>query len=85
VASIAAEYGVSWHTSWSCVAAAARAAIAARPVRPVLRLGVDETRFTRTEKWLTGFVDLDTGDLLDVVPGRTSASVASWLNELFPV
>ena len=82
VASIAAEYGVSWHTSWSCVAAAARAVIAARPARPVLRLGVDETRFTRTEKWLTGFVDLDTGDLLDVVPGRTSASVASWLNEL---
>jgi hypothetical protein len=66
------------------VAVAARAALAARSVRPVSRLGVDETRFWRKEPWLTGFVDLDTGDLLDVVAGRTSASVASWLNELSP-
>ena len=44
VASVAAEYGVSWHTSWGCVAAAARAVIAARPVRPVTRTPVGRCR-----------------------------------------
>jgi transposase len=43
---------------------------------------VDETRFWRREPWLTGFVDLDSGTLLDIVRGRTKASVTGWLDQL---
>ena len=81
-ASVAAEYGVSWWTAWRCVADGAQAALTARSPVALRRLGVDETRFWRREPWLTGFVDLDTGTLLDVVCGRTSGSVTGWLAQL---
>ena len=84
-ASVAAEYGVSWPTAWRAIAAAAGAAIAARPTtRAPRRLGLDETRFWWRQPWLTGLVDLDTGDVLDVVEGRTGAAVHGWLDNLEP-
>lgn len=84
-ASVAAEYGLSWPTAWRAIATAATAAIAARPTtRAPRRLGLDETRFWWRKPWLTGLVDLDAGEVLDVVEGRTGAAVHTWLNTLEP-
>ncbi|MEA3215162.1 MAG: transposase [Acidimicrobiia bacterium] len=38
----------------------------------------------RREPWLFGFDDLDAATLIDVVTGRTSASVTGWLAQLSP-
>jgi transposase len=84
-ASVAAEYRVSWPTAWRAIETAARAAVAARPTtRAPRRLGLDETRFWWRRPWLTGLVDLDSGEVLDVVEGRTGAAVAAWLDGLEP-
>jgi transposase len=83
--SVAADYGVSWPTAWRAIAAAARSAVAARPTtRAPRRLGLDETRFWWRQPWLTGLVDLDSGEVLDVVEGRTGAAVHGWLDRLEP-
>jgi len=63
--------------------------------RLVRHLGIDEHRFRsvrwfkdpadpaaawrRIEPWMTTFVDLATGEVIDVVDGRDAASVATWL------
>jgi transposase len=81
-ASVAAEYGVSWHTAWAAIKTTATRVLAERGPVNVTRLGVDETRFWWRQPWLTGLVDLDTGELLDIVCGRTGASVTGWLRTL---
>jgi transposase len=81
-ASVAAEYGVSWHTAWTAIKTTATRVLAERGPVNVTRLGVDETRFWWRQPWLTGLVDLDTGELLDIVCGRTGASVTGWLRTL---
>jgi hypothetical protein len=83
-ASVAAEHAVSWPTAWRAIAAAAKAAVAARPTtRAPRRLGLDETRFWWRQP-LTGLVDLDSGEVIDVVEGRTGAAVHAWLDTLEP-
>lgn len=63
--------------------------------RLVRQLGIDEHRFRsvrwfkdpadpvgswqRIEPWMTTFVDLATGEVIDVVDGRDSRAVATWL------
>ena len=76
---MAAEYGVSWPTAWRAISDAARRAVGRRPRRLPRRLGIDETRFWWRQPWLTGLVDLDTGELVDVICGRDSAAVTAWL------
>ncbi len=84
-ASIAAEFGVSWPTACKAVQAAAEAAIARRPQgRAPRRLGLDETRFWWKVPWITGLVDLDTGELIEVIKGRTAKTVTDWLEALEP-
>lgn len=83
-ASVAAEFGVSWPTAWNAIATQARQAISQRPKGPPRRLGLDETRFWWKQPWLTGLVDLDTGELVEVIPGRTSKTVTDWLDTLSP-
>ena len=48
---------------------------------------VDETMFLRTapwrrpeKRWCTSIVDVEAGQLLDIVPGRSAAGPARWLN-----
>ncbi|MDY7106535.1 MAG: hypothetical protein S0880_35620, partial [Actinomycetota bacterium] len=78
-ASVASEFGVSWPTAWRAISAAAHAAIAQRPPnRAPRRLGLDETRFWWRRPWLTGLVDLDTGEVIDIVEGRSAAAVEAW-------
>lgn len=83
-ASVAAEFGVSWPTAWKAIETEARRVIAERPKSPPRRLGLDETRFWWKVPWLTGLVDLDTGELVEVIEGRTSGAVTDWLITLSP-
>lgn len=47
-------------------------------------LGVDEVVFARqgrwrTQAWSTSIVDVGTGQLLDVIQGRSAAGLCDWL------
>jgi len=83
-ASVAAEFGVSWPTAWAAIAARAARCVAGRSKRTPVRLGIDETRLWWRQPWLTGLVDLDTGELIDVIEGRTGSAVGAWLDALDP-
>jgi transposase len=89
---VAATFGVSWPTVQRAVVA--HAARELGEPQPAAVLGLDEVRFgrprwrraadggrwTRTDPWETGFVDLAGGQgLLGQVDGRTSAAVRAWL------
>lgn len=91
---VADQFGVSWPTVQRLTDQAAARLEAQRRSRPrlVRQLGVDEHRFRsvrwfkdqagswrRIEPWMTTFVDLDNGEVLDVVDGRDAAAVANWL------
>ena len=91
---VADQFGVSWPTVQRLVDQAAAALEQLRRARPrlVRHLGIDEHRFRsvrwfkdpagswrRIEPWMTTFVDLATGEVIDVVDGRDAASVANWL------
>ena len=85
VSKLALDYGVSWATAMAAVRVYG-VPLVDDPgrVRGVRRLGVDETSFLLANydhhtKYLTGFVDLDRGCLLDVVAGRSGDDVAYWL------
>ena len=94
VTEVAAGAGVSWPTAHAAFAAHADEVLT--DPKPVLVLGIDETRrgkprwtrdaadrsWLRTDPWDTGFVDLGgTQGLLGQVEGRTSAAVTDWLCE----
>jgi transposase len=54
-------------------------------VGAVAALGVDEVLFARlgrwrTQAWSTSIVDVDGGQLLDVIAGRSSAGLCAWLD-----
>ena len=91
---VAVQFGVSWSTVQRLITTAAPVLAARRRHRPglVAGLGIDEHRFRsvrwfkeetggwqRAEPWMITFVDLTTGEVLDVVDGRDSAAVAAWL------
>lgn len=82
-AEVAGAHQVSWWTAWRAIQTAAVAAIArARPEHPPARLGLDETTFRRPQRFATGLIDLDTGRLWDLVPGRSKSVVAQRLAAL---
>lgn len=83
-ASVAGEFAVSWPTACKAIATEARRVIALRPKTPPRRLGIDETRFWWKVPWLTGLVDLDTGELFEAIVGRSSKTVTDWLKTLSP-
>ena len=85
VASVAAELGCDWHTVNDTVIAYGQALIDADSGRvgPVAALGLDETLFGRFGKWrqrswATSVVDVDTGQLIDMIPARTANTVIDW-------
>jgi transposase len=82
VAEVAAEHGVSWRTAWRAAQIRIRAGLAARASGPPRRLGLDETTFRRPQRYATGFVDLETGKLADLLEGRSKQLVADWLDGL---
>jgi transposase len=82
---IAAQLGVAWRTVMAAVREYGEARLAeADRLAGVCSLGVDETAFLAGNRehptmYVTGFVDLDRGRLLDVAPDRSSTSVSGWL------
>lgn len=85
VAEVARSFGVGWATAMSCVVDHGTPRVD-DPDRlaGVAALGVDETSFlaanaTHHTMFVTGFVDIGSGRLLDVVQNRCGASVSGWL------
>jgi transposase len=85
VAALAREFGVSWAAAMAAVRDYGTPLVA-DPARlgGVTALGVDETTFLharagRRTQSVTGFVDLETARLLDVVEGRSGAAAGKWL------
>lgn len=91
---VADQFAISWPTVQRLIDQAAAALASWRRTRPrlVRQLGIDEHRFRsvrwfkdtagswrRIEPWMTTFVDLASGEVIDVVDGRDSAAVADWL------
>ena len=85
VAAVARDLGVSWHSVMRAVRDHGTPLVEDPDrLEGVVALGVDETSFlaaspTHHTEYVTGFVDLARGRLLDVVPGRSAASVGTWL------
>jgi len=82
---IANELGCDWHTINDTVMAYGTALVD-DPGRfgVVTAVGLDEALFVRLGpfhrlNWSTSIVDVDNGQLLDVVPGRSGKAPAEWL------
>ncbi|MXW07472.1 MAG: ISL3 family transposase [Gammaproteobacteria bacterium] len=88
VAEVAEELGCDWHTVNREVIRWGDALLEADIDRfgAVEAVGVDETLFWRegkwkTKQWCTSVVDVRSRQLLDIVPGRTAESAASWFRD----
>ena len=82
VAAVAREFGVGWSTVMDAVRRFGEPLVEAQlgSLRDVAALGMDEHRWrSAPDKWATGFVDLGTGRLLDVVQGRSGAAARRFL------
>jgi transposase len=86
VAAVARDLGVGWATVMRAVHDHGRPLVddGAR-LQGVIALGLDETSFLKATRlaptrWVTGLVDLERGQLLDVVADRTRAAVGGWLH-----
>ncbi|MBK9178730.1 MAG: ISL3 family transposase [Acidimicrobiales bacterium] len=87
VAEVAGELGCGWHAVMDAVVGYGEALID-DPDRfaDVEALGLDETLHVRqgpwhTQSWSTQIVDVGSGQLLDVVAGRSSSGPCAWLAE----
>ena len=85
ISEVAEELGCDWHTVNKEVTRWGDALLEADVSRfgSVEAVGVDETLFWRkgrwkTKQWCTSVVDVGGRQLLDIVPGRTANSAASW-------
>jgi transposase len=83
---VAIELGCDWHTVNGTLLAYGAALIDDDPDRygTVTALGLDEVLFARTGPWhrqefSTQIVDVNAGQLLDVVPGRSGGKPKEWL------
>lgn len=86
VSDVATELGADWHAVNDAVIAYGQALLDADDARvgTVEALGVDEVLFARlgpwrTQAWSTSIVDVATGQLLDVIEGRSSTGLCEWL------
>ena len=85
VSEVAEELGCDWHTVNKEITRWGDALLEADVSRfgAVEAVGVDETLFWRKgrwrkKQWCTSVVDVGGHQLLDIVPGRTAESAASW-------
>ena len=89
VSDVAAELGADWHAVNDAVMAYGQALLDADEDRvgAVEALGVDEVLFARqgrwrTQVWSTSIVDVASGQLLDVIEGRSAAGLCAWLETM---
>lgn len=91
VAQVAREFGVSWATAMDCVRRHGEPLVDdERRLEGVEALGLDEHKMLAAAKdrrsfFVTSFVNLGTGRLLDVVRGRSGTDVAYWLTQMGPM
>jgi len=88
VSEVADDLGCDWHTVNDAVLAYGEALVDADSDRydTVSALGLDEVLFARIghyrrKEFSTQFVDVRTGQLLDVVPGRSGREPKAWLED----
>jgi transposase len=81
---VARELGCDWHTINDAVIAYGTPLVE-DPARigAVTAVGLDEVLFARqglwrTHAWSTTIADVDGGQLLDVIPGRSAAGACGW-------
>ena len=86
VSEVAKELGCDWHTVIDALLAYGQALIDDDPTHfgLVEALGLDEVLFVREGEYRrqcfsTQIVDVERGQLLDVVPGRSAAAATQWL------
>lgn len=86
VAAVGRSFGVSWHAAMEAVRDHGRPRIdhLSRLGAPTA-IGLDETSWlaataTHPTLLVTGIVDLDRGQLVDVIPARSAAAVEAWLD-----
>jgi transposase len=90
VAAAARDFGVGWETAMAAVVEYGTPLVEDPDrVGTVRALGVDETSFQGATAehhttYVTGFVDLDRAQLLDIVAGRNADDVAYWLAQASP-
>lgn len=91
VSDVAAELGADWHAINDAVMAYGTVLLDADGARvgQVEALGVDEVLFARqgrwrTQAWSTSIVDVASGQLLDVIEGRSAAGLCAWLAAMPP-
>ncbi|MDZ7677398.1 MAG: hypothetical protein U5K29_02470 [Acidimicrobiales bacterium] len=85
---VAAALGADWHAVNDAVTAYGQALLNADDTRvgEIEALGVDKAPFARfgrlwTQAWSTQIVDVATGQLLDVIEGRSAAGLCDWLSD----
>lgn len=87
VAEVARAFGVGWHTVMRAVVDHGTPLVEdATRLEGVRAIGLDESSFLKAARWsptrfVTSFVDLERGRLLDVVAHRTAAAISSWLSQ----
>lgn len=88
VSDVARELDANWHAVNDAVIAYGQALLDADAARvgAVEALGVDEVLFARqgrwrTQAWSTSIVDVGSGQLLDVIEGRSSGGLCEWLDD----
>jgi len=88
VASVAKELRCDWVTVNTAVISFGKSLLEADQDRvgTVEAIGLDETLFVRKgqrriKSWATSIVDVNTGQLIDMVPARTAKAVTSWFDQ----
>lgn len=85
VSEVARDLGCDWHTVNTTVIAYGTPLVEDPDrIGPVTALGLDEILFAREgpwhrQSWSTSIVDVNTGQLLDVIPGRSAHGACAWL------
>ncbi len=90
VAQVARAFGVGWATAMACVRRHGEPLVSdPGRIGTTTALGIDEHKVLCATKdhhtlYATSFVDVTTGQLLDVVRGRSADDVAYWLSQGTP-
>jgi transposase len=82
VAHVANRYGVSEATVRQALRLVAEPRVRQRQATPVSHLGIDEVSLRRGRRYATGLHDLERGQTVELVEGRTSAAVQAALERL---
>jgi transposase len=81
---VAKRVGLSWDQVDGIQKRAVDRGLARRESRPIARMGVDETSFSKRHDYITAVVDTERNIVVDVLDGRKKATFKEWLEALPP-